>query len=348
MSVVLLLAWIGSGWFAAGYEFKSGSRIAFEYGTLALVHIDDPNRVPGQGLYGGAFPMGWSWRFHYLGFSTEQCLIVPLWCLVGLSLFATGAIWRFDAGARHRDRLERNRCPDCNYDLKGLANDAACPECGPTQSRKPHPQLLKALKLGIVAAVGVPIIGFAISKCSSNDGRPPGSVILTDVSKYEATRARVAQIAPARVIDAFPEHVPSTSTQTRLHAEIFPGMLTHLVLYCKLTPDEARRVAADGRGHALYTAHEWQQPHESAPHGVHYHPWAKAVLEETVGLSLPDKFESIVWENSVFVGGLGSTPTGTSSELLVSEESGIVIWSMLHYIPSPPPQPTPGDPDSTP
>ena len=25
----------------------------------------------------------------------------------------------------------RNRCPACNYDRRGLAESAACPECGP-------------------------------------------------------------------------------------------------------------------------------------------------------------------------------------------------------------------------
>ncbi len=34
------------------------------------------------------------------------------------------------ASARRRVRRARGRCPSCNYDRRGLAADAACPECG--------------------------------------------------------------------------------------------------------------------------------------------------------------------------------------------------------------------------
>jgi len=32
--------------------------------------------------------------------------------------------------ARRRLRSRRGHCPACNYDRRGLAPDAACPECG--------------------------------------------------------------------------------------------------------------------------------------------------------------------------------------------------------------------------
>ncbi|GJQ29904.1 MAG: hypothetical protein HBSAPP03_17880 [Phycisphaerae bacterium] len=59
---------------------------------------------------------------------TEQWLVVPCWLAAGV----LGVIPIVDILGWVR-RLRRRRegcCPKCGYDLAGLANGAACPECG--------------------------------------------------------------------------------------------------------------------------------------------------------------------------------------------------------------------------
>jgi hypothetical protein len=67
----------------------------------------------------------------------ERCLGLPVTVLPrGFAintLIAAGVVLGLVEGfafARGRVRRAKGRCPSCGYDRKGLAMDAACPECG--------------------------------------------------------------------------------------------------------------------------------------------------------------------------------------------------------------------------
>ena len=53
---------------------------------------------------------------------------IPLWLPPAATMAIAIGAWRQDTLARRRARL--NLCHKCDYDRAGLANDAACPECG--------------------------------------------------------------------------------------------------------------------------------------------------------------------------------------------------------------------------
>jgi hypothetical protein len=58
--------------------------------------------------------------------------IIPLGFAAN-TLLAAGVLLGVVEGcafARRRVRSARGRCPSCGYDRRGLAADAACPECG--------------------------------------------------------------------------------------------------------------------------------------------------------------------------------------------------------------------------
>ncbi|MEL7483783.1 MAG: hypothetical protein AAFN41_05440 [Planctomycetota bacterium] len=56
---------------------------------------------------------------------------------VGLHAFAVAAM--VHAGLAHRRRHKADACQSCGYSRDGLAEDAACPECGFTPSPSPPP-----------------------------------------------------------------------------------------------------------------------------------------------------------------------------------------------------------------
>jgi hypothetical protein len=76
-------------------------------------------------------PPGAHWRCGFLNWKLpgvlnhfEMTLVYPV-----LAAGAAAAIlWNADMRARRRARLRL--CPACGYDRRGLATDAACPECG--------------------------------------------------------------------------------------------------------------------------------------------------------------------------------------------------------------------------
>lgn len=69
------------------------------------------------------------------GFVAEAALgYRPIWFGLTVNSLAYGALWfvLFAAIARWRRRRasRRGKCPQCGYDLSGLAAGATCPECG--------------------------------------------------------------------------------------------------------------------------------------------------------------------------------------------------------------------------
>ncbi|MEK6701474.1 MAG: hypothetical protein AABZ53_04365, partial [Planctomycetota bacterium] len=68
-----------------------------------------------------------AWRPFRAGGPRESRFLFPLWQpMLALGLLAAFAFGTVAGGMRAR----RGYCSGCGYDLRGLANDTPCPECG--------------------------------------------------------------------------------------------------------------------------------------------------------------------------------------------------------------------------
>ncbi len=137
VTVLLVVAWVGSGWFFVSCTF--GRPITETSGRLRSVHIVNGvvRSSSFTGMAGVFLPHGldaglargsFRWDADYFDSYTSASVVIPLWPAVVMLSLATGTAWRLDTLARRRERL--NHCPKCNYDRTGLAPGAVCPECG--------------------------------------------------------------------------------------------------------------------------------------------------------------------------------------------------------------------------
>ncbi len=139
VTMLLVVAWIGSGWWILGIIKPKPSRLSLGIvGGVVVVMSDDVNPIAQWGFYchRQSNIIYWPWRG--VGgldssFATQWALTIPLWIPSIATFVATCTAWRLDALARRRARL--NFCPKCTYDRTGLAPTAVCPECGATPNR---------------------------------------------------------------------------------------------------------------------------------------------------------------------------------------------------------------------
>jgi hypothetical protein len=126
---ILLLVSVGiftlllvSCWFHVG--INDGVN-AVEYGAARLLWWRGIVYTPSW-FDAGVCPFEWALVpaiDHDVGWSSYK-IIVPLWPVLGVSLFAT---WRV---SKREQLARRGACRSCGYDRRGLADDAKCPECG--------------------------------------------------------------------------------------------------------------------------------------------------------------------------------------------------------------------------
>ncbi len=145
VTALLVVVWIGSGWWGMSYQTTQRWAVQIHSGAL-LLSCENGTLV--------TLPMGWrfsgdwqnprfEWRFAYdewqsssgpfFNIGVVQSSIwrvcqIPLWFPTLMLLVLSVASWRFDTLAHRRAR--QNLCPKCNYDRTGLAAGAVCPECG--------------------------------------------------------------------------------------------------------------------------------------------------------------------------------------------------------------------------
>ncbi|HZW07535.1 MAG TPA: hypothetical protein VFF65_10465 [Phycisphaerales bacterium] len=132
-------AWTASLW-VVSYRFPSGSTgltwtVVLDRGQLLAT--DQPTFFsPGLSV----LPAGprvrnlnwwpaWPW-LEVMTLSTGQRLVsltLPLWPLPVAGVLIAAPAWR---SLRRRRAAERGACTGCGYSLAGLADGAACPECG--------------------------------------------------------------------------------------------------------------------------------------------------------------------------------------------------------------------------
>lgn len=86
----------------------------------------------GPGFFWKRSPPGrtdWAFSFWFLGSGTRGFMVfIPLWIPVLVTGLAGSFAWYLDRAADRR--IRNGACPKCDYDRRGLALGAPCPECG--------------------------------------------------------------------------------------------------------------------------------------------------------------------------------------------------------------------------
>jgi hypothetical protein len=85
----------------------------------------------GPGFHLWLRPMPISMGFEWLpkgGLFLEWSYAIPLWLPFAVTASVATVLWRNDVLRLRRERA--HLCPLCGYDLRGLACDVVCPECG--------------------------------------------------------------------------------------------------------------------------------------------------------------------------------------------------------------------------
>ena len=139
LTVLLVVVWIGSAWWAVGWQPTDYTHIEVEYGQLRISHTegwvarseaslsvrrscDFYEAVPRPRLR--PWPL---WRNDAGRFALFE-VYIPLWMLGAVTFVPTALAFRLDTLARRRERM--NLCAKCHYDRTGLAAEVVCPECG--------------------------------------------------------------------------------------------------------------------------------------------------------------------------------------------------------------------------
>jgi hypothetical protein len=128
--VVLLAAWIGSGWWSIWWCGYGGVFVAAGEGEVSTGWMGFELSA---GVESHSSPVFADWRFWWppIGATADPDwleLRTKLWLLLAIAASATAVAWRLDAQARRRERA--GHCPSCDYDCTGVPAGAACPECG--------------------------------------------------------------------------------------------------------------------------------------------------------------------------------------------------------------------------
>lgn len=120
---VLMLMYILSGWFAAGWMQVIGSRGYLLAGGEGLVGlgISDPDLIQKSGVILESQAVGWKWWFLIAQTPRSSQLFVPIWLPIMIVAFVA---WYARPRKRHSDC-----CESCGYSLRGIKGDV-CPECG--------------------------------------------------------------------------------------------------------------------------------------------------------------------------------------------------------------------------
>ncbi len=111
----------------SGFPFRSARACEVRPSPMWAAHQPGGRPAP---VTMGVYQVG-PWEYHpHAGWLPTS----PIWPgLVGNVIVWSAAVWLPLAGfsaTRRRLRARGNRCPKCNYDLRGLPEGSPCPECG--------------------------------------------------------------------------------------------------------------------------------------------------------------------------------------------------------------------------
>ncbi|MCL4196578.1 MAG: hypothetical protein KJZ69_03720 [Phycisphaerales bacterium] len=131
LTVLLLLAWVGSRWRKFGGYMLPTAAATVDGGQLCIGWLEPWSPIPDSD---GCI---WVWSHSYQEFAwwfdfdggpiqtghTALYVYVPVWTLVLLAGLPTASVW-------YRDRRRApGLCIKCGYDLRGNTS-GVCPECG--------------------------------------------------------------------------------------------------------------------------------------------------------------------------------------------------------------------------
>ncbi len=136
VTVLLVVVWVGSGWWEGGYSGSRVQRLIIGRGQIGLILTSVP--LPphhGWGCQRVTDREGdvFSWWWASESDPDYTMVRLPIWLAILAIGGASTVAWRLDTLARRRERV--GFCPKCGYDRTGLvgvggAAGAVCPECG--------------------------------------------------------------------------------------------------------------------------------------------------------------------------------------------------------------------------
>jgi len=134
LTVLLLVVWVGSGWWQGGFALWPTVALDVRAGRVAILWEEPWSIIPVSShwfaieRHSDAF----SWWFDAervtWGGPPYTIVRIPIWVLVVLIATPTLWLWRCDR------RKQPGLCVKCGYDLRG-ADHKVCPECGAALQR---------------------------------------------------------------------------------------------------------------------------------------------------------------------------------------------------------------------
>ena len=141
-TVLLLVVWVGSRWWACSIGIPHAGNVNMGGGSLTFQGTNSASLRPNAFSWSGPHRniMAFEWWFHYHRLSrageTITLVFIPVWALVVLTAVPTAWLW-----CRDRRRAP-GLCIKCGYDLRGT-DHKVCPECGAPSVRGEAPRELK-------------------------------------------------------------------------------------------------------------------------------------------------------------------------------------------------------------
>ena len=128
VTVLLVVVWIGSGWWALGWRVNSAFSASIAAGEIQIVNWKINGRSARWECSPHPFYLGSRFRFNSPAPPVGTYWSLPIWSACAMACAASASAWRLDTLARRRAKL--NLCAKCHYARTGLAVGAVCPECG--------------------------------------------------------------------------------------------------------------------------------------------------------------------------------------------------------------------------
>ena len=129
LTVLLVVVWIGSGWWTASWSPFADLTVWCSKGHVVAYTYDDRHFAPETPFWFTSRATALTIpRWIVMQAGSCRRVYVPLWIPVLPTVILTALAFCLDTLARRRERI--GYCPKCHYDRAGIASDAVCPECG--------------------------------------------------------------------------------------------------------------------------------------------------------------------------------------------------------------------------